>query len=209
MGEASYSALRILEEFRRDGLLAEESSVEADWEDHPTRVTPGLLLLIATRVLFKARQERGAGPVESPVLLAQGIGRDEIEKLIAALAGDLSAVQAVRDSGLVTLRHFLALLVTFVNDEALDDGDVTDILITAEEFADEFLRAEDPFHMTVRGVDTGPWDVSEQGWRGSDLIDLGGLRIPRELGLRVDLSGAASGVPLEAVITRGRTGLQL
>ncbi|MBD0671952.1 hypothetical protein [Streptomyces sp. CBMA156] len=65
----------------------------------------------------------------------------------------------------------------------MDEHGVRKLLQAAEETAGAFLRAEDPFRMAVRGDDVGPWDVSEAGWRGTEVIDLGGLRLPRGPGI--------------------------
>lgn len=45
----------------------------------------------------------------------------------------------------------------------------------------------------------GPWDVSEEGWQGLELIDLGGLRIPRQAARKRELNPAPSGVGYVAV----------
>ncbi|MFD7910755.1 DUF3710 domain-containing protein [Streptomyces sp. NPDC059752] len=43
-----------------------------------------------------------------------------------------------------------------------------------------------------RGVGVGPWDVDERGWQALDLIDLGGLRIPRTAARKVQLKCSRS-----------------
>lgn len=213
MGELGKSALRIFEAFRRDGILSEERLIESDWQDSPTRVTPGLLLLISVRVLFQGRREEGIGfPVESPLLDQHGLSREGAEAMAAALAGDLSAVRRQHGGELFSLRNVLVLLVVLADAEDLEESEVPGLLNIAEEIADEFLdslRSGNPYRSSARGIDAGPWDVDELGWRGTDLIDLGGLRVPREPGLRIELSNTPSGTPLEAVIVQGQTGLQL
>ncbi|MER8104557.1 DUF3710 domain-containing protein [Kitasatospora sp. NPDC094016] len=211
MGKFVSSAMRILHEFRTHDFVSAESEIEAGWEDRPTRVTPALLLLLATKILLQLRREAGEEfPVETPALAARGLGRDETGTMVAALVGDLSAVRVGRGEGLFTLRNTLVLLTVLLDAGTVRESEVTALLQAAEDTADEFLRAEDPFRLAGRGVEVGPWDVSERGWQGTDLIDLGGLRVPREPGVRIELNRAPSGDLVEAVVVKGRqTGLQL
>ncbi|WP_053683598.1 DUF3710 domain-containing protein [Streptomyces sp. WM4235] len=62
-----------------------------------------------------------------------------------------------------------------------------------------------------RGVDVGPWDVSETGWQALDLLDFGGLQIPRENARKVHLNRMRSSAEYaEVVLIRDTTaGLQL
>ncbi len=62
----------------------------------------------------------------------------------------------------------------------------------------------------VRGVDTGPWDVRENGWQSTRLIDLGGLLIPDEDGIEVQLGATRASSDLVSVtVLRDSCGLQL
>ncbi|WP_372505676.1 DUF3710 domain-containing protein [Streptomyces macrolidinus] len=62
----------------------------------------------------------------------------------------------------------------------------------------------------VRGRDAGPWDVTETGWAGVSLMDLGGLKIPLPSGLdEVRLEAGGNWVPVVVTVVYGRTAIQL
>ncbi|MFJ2809003.1 DUF3710 domain-containing protein [Kitasatospora sp. NPDC087271] len=108
------------------------------------------------------------------------------------------------------MRNTLLLLAVLLDAGTVRESEVTALLQAVEETTDEFLGAEDPFRLAARGEEVGPWDVSERGWQGTDLIDLGGLRVPREPSVRIELNRAPSGDLVEAVVVKGRqAGLQL
>ncbi|MFJ6141436.1 DUF3710 domain-containing protein [Kitasatospora sp. NPDC092286] len=139
-----------------------------------------------------------------------GLSEGEVETMVEALCGDLSAVRKGRRSELFSLRNILAILVVLLGEESIHGEDIDFLLGGAEEIADGFLRADDPFRLVERGVEIGPWDASEAGWQGTDLVDLGGLRIPRDPGLKIQVNeGRGSSDLLEAVVLRGSTGVQL
>ncbi|MGW3073012.1 DUF3710 domain-containing protein [Kitasatospora sp. NPDC001132] len=211
MVESVDVATGILEEFRADGSLTEERSIEANWEDRPTSVTPALLLLFAAKILLQLRRDDGVEfPSQAAVPTARRLEGADLDTVVAGLTGDLSAVQLGGRHQLFSLRNILVVLAALVDDEAMGEDEVKELLQVAEETAGDFLRAEDPFRLTVRGVDVGPWDVSEAGWRGVEVIDLGGLKIPRSPGVDFEINRSASGSLLEVAVKKGReTGLQL
>ncbi|MBD0671953.1 hypothetical protein [Streptomyces sp. CBMA156] len=95
MDEPVDAAAGILEEFRAHGSLTEERSVEAGWEDRPTRVTPALLLLFAAKILAQLRQEEGVDfPSRVPGPTARGPEEEALGIVVAGLLGDVSAFQA-------------------------------------------------------------------------------------------------------------------
>ncbi|MFE7588959.1 DUF3710 domain-containing protein [Kitasatospora sp. NPDC057512] len=191
--------------------MSDAAVAGADWEERPERVTPALVLVFAAKILVQLREESGETfPVDAPVVTSQGLGAGDVATMVAALTGDLRAVEAGRLNGLFPLRGTLALLVALTDEEGIRGDDLDRLLGAAEEIADDFVRVEDPFRLVERGTEIGPWDVSEAGWQGTDLIDLGGLRIPRESGLKIQVNaGRGSSDLLEAVVLRGATGVQL
>ncbi|MEU4119826.1 DUF3710 domain-containing protein [Kitasatospora sp. NPDC028055] len=211
MGDVSIAARLILEEFGRSGTLSDAAVARAGWEERPERVTPALVLVFAAKILVQLREEDGETfPVDAPAVTSQGLGADDVATMISALTGDLHAVEAGRLTGLFSLLGIVAVLVALTDAENIRGEDLDRLMGAAEEIASDFVRMEDPFRLVERGVEIGPWDASETGWQGIDLIDLGGLRIPREPGLKIQLNeGRGSSDLLEAVVLRGATGVQL
>ncbi|MEU8773495.1 DUF3710 domain-containing protein [Streptomyces sp. NPDC048606] len=141
------------------------------------------------------------------------MSRDETDRLVEVLRGNLSAARVAREGGLLNLEHVLALLVRVIAEEAMTDEEVAFVLASARAMHEEALRSGDLLRPPYRGVDVGPWDVSERGWQALDLLDLGGLRIPHEGVRKVELNACRSGTETEyaeAVLLRDTTaGLQL
>ncbi|MFJ4670195.1 DUF3710 domain-containing protein [Kitasatospora purpeofusca] len=211
MSDVRSTARLILEEFGRNGTLSDAAVARAGWEERPERVTPALVLVFAAKVLVQLREEDGEMfPVDAPAVTSQGLGASDVATMISALTGDLRAVEAGRLTGLFSLQGILAVLGALTDAEDIREEDLDRLLGVAAEIASDLVRVEDPFRLVERGVEIGPWDASETGWRGIDLIDLGGLRIPREPGLKIQLNeGKGSSDLLEAVVLRGTTGVQL
>ncbi|MFG2296295.1 hypothetical protein [Streptomyces sp. NPDC048603] len=63
----------------------------------------------------------------------------------------------------------LALLVWIIAEEAMTEEEFSCLMQSAQAINEEMLVQ--PPH---RGVDVGPWDVSETGWRDLDLLDSAG-----------------------------------
>ncbi|MFD8693466.1 DUF3710 domain-containing protein [Kitasatospora purpeofusca] len=211
MSDVSSAARLILEEFGRSGTLSDTAVARAGWEERPAHVTPALVLVFAAKILVQLREEDGETfPVDAPAVTAQGLGAGEVATMVSALTGDLRAVEAGRLTGLFSLLGVVAVLVTLTDAEDIRGEDLDRLFRAAEEIASDFVRAEDPFRLVERGVEIGPWDASETGWQDIDLIDLGGLRIPRDPGVKIQLNeGKGSSDLLEAVVLRGPTGVQL
>ncbi|MFJ7247103.1 DUF3710 domain-containing protein [Kitasatospora sp. NPDC098652] len=68
----------------------------------------------------------------------------------------------------------------------------------------EFLPAGESLRQAVRGVDVGPWDVTEKDRWEADLIDLGGLMIPREPGVTIEFSSVPSRGLVGVAARKGR-----
>ncbi|MFJ7777978.1 DUF3710 domain-containing protein [Streptomyces yangpuensis] len=100
----------------------------------------------------------------------------------------------------------LELLVLLITEEAMTDEEVTVLMESARAMTEEALQAEDLLRPPYRGVDVGPWDVSETGWQALDLLDLGGLRIPRRAARKIELNPLRSGPEYgEVVLLRDTT----
>ncbi|MFK0258725.1 DUF3710 domain-containing protein [Streptomyces sp. NPDC090445] len=100
----------------------------------------------------------------------------------------------------------LALLVLLIAEEAMTDEEVTVLMESARAMNEEALQAGDLLRPPYRGVDVGPWHVSETGWQALDLLDLGGLRIPRRAARKVELNPLRSGPEYgEVVLLRDTT----
>ncbi|MFD7410321.1 DUF3710 domain-containing protein [Kitasatospora purpeofusca] len=211
MSDVSSAARLILEQFGRSGTLSDSAVARAGWQERPERVTPALVLVFAAKILVQLREEDGETfPVDAPAVTAQGRGAGEVATIVSALTGDLRAAEAGRPTGLFSLLGIVAVLVALTDAEDIRGEDLDRLFRAAEEIASDFVRAEDPFRLVERGVEIGPWDAGETGWQEIDLIDLGGLRIPREPGVKIQLNeGEGSSDLLEAVVLRGATGIQL
>ncbi|MEE4494959.1 DUF3710 domain-containing protein [Streptomyces sp. BE230] len=96
--------------------------------------------------------------------------------------------RAVRESELLSLGRVLDLLVYVITDEVMTSEDIDLLLESAQEMSDESLQAEDLLRPSHRGTDFGPWDIGETGWQGVDLLDFGGLKVPRGDVSRVELN---------------------
>ncbi|MFJ2809004.1 DUF3710 domain-containing protein [Kitasatospora sp. NPDC087271] len=211
MGDVGSAARQVLDEFQRDGSLSPETASRARWEDRPESLTPALVLMFAVKTLLRLRaEEREPFPADVQAIASHGLAPNEVEMMVAGLTGDLRAVRDGRRDALFTLQNTLVLLAVLTDDEDIRGADLDFLLGAAEEMADEFLQAENPFRPARRGVDVGPWDVNEDGWQEDDLIDLGGLRIPREPGCKIELKQDKSSPDLlEAGVRRKPTSVQL
>nr|WSX54246.1 DUF3710 domain-containing protein [Streptomyces sp. NBC_00974] len=186
-----------MQEFIRDGRLSPSSSERARWGDWE-QVTPAWVLLLGLKALVVLRWEEGhAGSEFLPGQPLSGLSRDETDGLVEVLRGNLSAARVASEDGVLTLEHVLALLVSVIAEEAMTDEEVAHVLQSARAMNEEALQAGDLLRPPYRGVDAGPWDVSETGWQALDLLDLGGLRIPRKAARKVELNPSRSGTETE------------
>lgn len=198
-------ARAILDQFTRDAYLTRFSIERARWGEWE-QVTPAWVLLLSLKSLLLLRWEEGrSGPELIPELPA-GVSRAEADRLVEALLGSLTAARVARNAGTLTLEGVLPLLAGVIAEEAMTDQEIDRLLRAALEIGQELVHAGDLLRAAYRGLDVGPWDVSEAGWQELDLIDLGGLRIPREQGLKIQLRQAGAGTPAgEVAVLRGTT----
>ncbi|MGE7390917.1 DUF3710 domain-containing protein [Streptomyces sp. NPDC004126] len=205
MGAVVGEARAILDEFTRDGRLSRESLERARWGDWE-QATPAWVLLIGLKCLVFLRWEEGRNGSAVFGGTPAGLPREHADALVEVLRGNLSAARAARAEGLLTLDRVLALLVTVLAAEAMTHEEIGVLLESAEAILEEALQAGELLRPSYRGIDVGPWDTGERGWRAADLIDLGGLKVPRmEVG-RMELNRSRSGGEyVEAVLVRDRT----
>ncbi|MFC8361284.1 DUF3710 domain-containing protein [Streptomyces griseorubiginosus] len=191
MGEASDAARSVVVQFRRDGFVAPESAERAEFEVWD-RVTPGRVLLVALQALLKLREEDGRTDSGRPV---PGLTEEEAELMIRTLLGDATAAPETSRRDLITLDRLLGLLASVIVEESLSEEEVGALLEAAEEGCLAF----------------GPWDESDDRRpHDVELIDLGGLLVPTEPGLKIELMKAREDGSLAGVtLIRGRTAIQL
>ncbi|MFB7580488.1 DUF3710 domain-containing protein [Streptomyces hydrogenans] len=207
------AARRILDEFRHDHRLSPDSLTSAGWEGLPGAATPATVLLFAARAVLQVRQEAGADLRE---VVNAAIGdegeRAGMESLALALVGDMAAARAARRRGPRALESVVALLAALIELEDVSEEEIDELLAHAASFAAEEASAGGGTGTrgSRRGSEVGPWDEAEAGWRTADLIDLGGLRIPRETGISVELNEGGTPPRLLAVTVRKEgTALQI
>jgi hypothetical protein len=191
MGEASDAARSVVAQFRRDGFVAPESAERAEF-DVWDRMTPGLVLLVAYQILVKLREEDGRTDPGRP---APGSDEETAELMARAMLGDEAAASETSRRDLITLDRLLELLVSVIAEESL-----------SEEAVDALLEAAEESCLVV-----GPWDErDDRRPLGSELIDLGGLLVPTEPGLKIELMASRRDGSLVGVtLIRGRTAIQL
>ncbi|MFJ8011113.1 DUF3710 domain-containing protein [Streptomyces sp. NPDC096339] len=146
------------------------------------------------------RWEEGRSGSELLPELPSGISRRAADQLIEALLGNLSAARVAREEGTLTLKGVLTLLAGAIAEERFTEEEIDHLLQAALEMGKEVVQADDLLRPLYRGVDVGPWDVRETGWQGLNLTDLGGLRIPQESGLKIQLKQAVPGPSAEEVV---------
>ncbi|MER7822686.1 DUF3710 domain-containing protein [Streptomyces sp. NPDC096097] len=203
--EAS-EARAVLDEFTREGRLSPSSLERAEWGTWD-RVVPGWVLLLSLKALVLFRWEEGrTGPELLPDVPA-GMSRDEADGLIEMLRGSLSAAAVARTTGGLTFERVLSLLVCLIAAEAMTHQEVDTLLESAVALNEEALQAGDLSRPLYRGTDVGPWDVSETDWEAMNLLDLGGLKVPRTGVSKMDLNSLDSDTEVLAavVLFRGTT----
>ncbi|WP_449350564.1 DUF3710 domain-containing protein [Streptomyces shaanxiensis] len=191
MGEAGRAAQAVVAQYVRDGFLTPESVARAEF-DVWDRTTPGRVLLVAVQVVLALRQEDGRTDLGRPV---PGLDAEDAELMIRTLLRDPAAAPETSRRDLITLDRLLELLASLIAEESLSEEEVEALLEAAEEGC----------------LAVGPWDESDDRRpRDVELTDLGGLLVPTEPGLKIELmrsreDGSLAGVTL----VRGRTALQL
>jgi hypothetical protein len=151
------------------------------------------LLLFAVKAMLQLRQDEGADLREVvDAAIGDASERSEMETLACALIGDMAFARTLPERGTHVLEPIVALFTALISLENMTEEHIDELLVHAEALAKDSLRAGSGYRLTIRGIDVGPWDHTEQGGPSpADLIDLGGLRIPREAGLslRMDKGG--------------------
>ncbi|MFF4062124.1 DUF3710 domain-containing protein [Streptomyces sp. NPDC001668] len=191
MGEASSAAHALVTRYARDGFLTRASVERAEFEVWD-RLTPGRVLLVALRTLLALRAEDGRTDLGRPV---PGLDEEEAGLMVRTLLGDAAAAPETSRRDLITLDRLLGLLTSVIAEESLSEEAVAALLEAAEE--------------SCQAV--GPWDVSdERRPQSGEMVDLGGLLVPTEPGLKIELmSSRGDGSLVGVTVIRGRTAIQL
>ncbi|MEU0422708.1 DUF3710 domain-containing protein [Streptomyces canus] len=191
MGEAGDAARSVVAQFRRDGFVAPESAERAEF-DVWDRMTAGRVLLLAVQILLELREEDGRNDLGRPV---PGLDGEEAGLMIRTLLRDATAAPEASRAELITLDRLLGLLLSVIAEESL-----------SEEEVDALLEAAEESRLAV-----GPWDVSDDRRPPSgELVDFGGLLVPTEPGLKIELmSSRRDGSLVGVTLIRGRTAIQL
>ncbi|EFH28809.1 predicted protein [Streptomyces sviceus ATCC 29083] len=138
------------------------------------------------------RAEDGRSDFGRPV---RGLDEEEAGLMVRTLLGDATAAPETSRRELITLDRLLGLLVSVIAEESLSEAEVDDLLEAAEESC----------------LAVGPWDVSDDRRpQSGELVDLGGLLVPTEPGLKIELmSSRRDGSVAGVTVIRGRTAIQL
>lgn len=202
------TAKNILDDFRRQGRVSQDCQALAEW-DVWDRVTPGWVILTALKTVLRLRWESGRSPADQiPAEMSSGLTQGETTRLVSGLLGDLSAVRQAQAHGLVSLQNMVSLLSAVIDEESMSDAEVDQLLAAAEEITREVLHVGDPLLPARRGVDVGPWDVSEVDTSRRELIDLGGVMIPSVAGSEIKLE-RSGGTLVAVTVVNGLTAIQL
>ncbi|MFJ3505607.1 DUF3710 domain-containing protein [Streptomyces sp. NPDC090135] len=164
-------------------------------------LTPGRVILSACQLVLQL--ESGSETRQMGFL-------PDREDLRAALLGDVGAARAVMGGEGFDLGEVLALLCAEIEERGMTVSQVDRLLEEAETVSLHVLDAEDPLVPVERGRVTGPWDAGEEGGAGTELLDLGGIRIPvPSLADDIRMEAGADGTPVAVTVVHGSTALQL
>ncbi|MEV6419158.1 DUF3710 domain-containing protein [Streptomyces sp. NPDC051662] len=209
MRDVRNEAKGIIGEFNRNGSIAPDRVVSAEfgtWD----RVTPAWVILAALKSVLWLRWDSGRSPDDQAAEaaeLAPRLEQRQITHMIEAMLGDIAAVHEAQSRGLITLENLVGLMAVVVQQESMTEEELDAILEYAENNCREVLRTGDPWHPARRGIHVGPWDSGENV-PGGERIDLGGMRIPSEPGLRIEPMRDGDEI-LAVTVIKGPTAIQL
>ncbi|MFD7538327.1 MULTISPECIES: DUF3710 domain-containing protein [unclassified Streptomyces] len=201
---------RIVDEFRREGMLTPESVESAGFEQWD-RVVPSWIVLVALQSVIRVRWEKGISAVgQVPRDLTKiGLSHDEAALVIGSLLGDVAGGQEAQARGLLTLQSMLGLFCAMAEEDSLSPRQLDDLFELGEEICRETLRSGTPIRLPVRGVEVGPWDASEEEAAPRlDRVDLGGLRVPTSDGFEIQPMHGGDTI-LAVTVIQGPTAIQL
>ncbi|WP_143663621.1 DUF3710 domain-containing protein [Streptomyces sp. NRRL B-24085] len=139
------------------------------------------------------REEDGRDDLSRPV---PGLDAENAGLMLRTLLGDATAAPETSRRDLITLDRLLEVLVSVIVEESLAEEEVEALLEAAEESC----------------LAVGPWDESDDRRpRDVELVDLGGLLVPTEPGLKTELMSLRGDQRSLVGVTlfRGRTAIQL
>ena len=199
-------ANRLLKQYQRDGALPPRDIEQAGFATQGQGVTPGRVLQVAAQIALIGRWENDLP--DDDIAAAVALPGQAGTVLVRGLRGDLTAARDIENRGLLTLENVLRLLDTVIQVDGLDDLLVEELMEFAEAKCHEVPGMGLAPATPRRGIETGPWDASEPHPHAGDPIDLGGLRLRREPGIRLDLPPSGR-KHLAVTVIKGLTAIQL
>ncbi|MFB6776450.1 DUF3710 domain-containing protein [Streptomyces sp. NPDC056352] len=203
-GDAKDRTGEILKKFAENGTVTPDFLTEVESEGWG-RLAPPRIILAAIQIVLRSRWKDGLSSIEqvsprSVPLLSQ---QDSLT-MTEALLGDVSAVSEAQPKELLSLLNLIGFLAALLKEESTSDEDVKHLLHAAEEICRDSLHHD----VLRRGIESGPWDISEVDVSNLSLIDLGGLRVPTSLGMEVRPI-EAGGAMVAVTLVKDGTALQL
>ncbi|MDF6043800.1 DUF3710 domain-containing protein [Streptomyces sp. JH14] len=203
-GGAKARAGEILKKFTEDGSVTPDLVAEAESEGWDGLV-PTRIILAAIQIVLRSRREGGLSSIEQvsprsvPIL-----SRQDSLTMTEAFLGDVSAVSEAQSEELLSLLNLVGFLAALLKEESTSIEGVKYLLCAAEELCRESLHRD----VLRRGIESGPWDISEVDVSNLSLIDMGGIGVPTSPGVEVRPVGAGGGTVAVTLVKDG-TALQL
>ncbi|MFE7333200.1 DUF3710 domain-containing protein, partial [Streptomyces sp. NPDC057565] len=145
------------------------------------RVTPTRIIMAAIQIILRSRWEDGVSSVEMLPGSVSSLSRQDLLTMIEASLGDVSSASKAQSEELFSLLNLVVLLSALIKEESISDESTKSLLHAAERVCLESLQDD----VLRRGIECGPWDVSESSAPTLGLVDMGGIRVPASVGMEV------------------------
>ncbi|MFB8124389.1 DUF3710 domain-containing protein [Streptomyces bacillaris] len=196
----------LLRKFAEDGVVDPSilaNSEVVSWGG----VTPKRVMVAAVQIILRLRWENGLSTVEKVAPRdVSSIPRSDLleitKMLLGAKSGDALDEQVAKR---LSLPNVMRILVALFGEESISEEEEEYLLSSAVDVCEESLGGGD---ILRRGVEVGPWDISEIGMTGLDLVDMGGVMVPSAPGMSC-LPIEVDGEMLAATLVQGDTALQI
>ncbi|MEU3262487.1 DUF3710 domain-containing protein [Streptomyces bacillaris] len=196
----------LLRKFAEDGVVDPSILANAEvasWD----RVTPKRVMVATAQIILRLRWENGLSTVEKvaprDVSFIPRSDLLEITKmLLGAKSSDVLDGQVAKK---LSLPNVMRILIALFAEESISEEDEEYLLSSAVDVCEESLHDGD---ILRRGVELGPWDISEIDIEDLDLVDMGGIMVPSAPGMSC-LPVEVDGEILAATLVQGDTALQL
>jgi hypothetical protein len=196
----------LLKKCAEDGVV--DPSIVADAEAASwDRVTPKRVIIATVQIILRLRWENGLSTVEQ--VAPRGVSSIprgdllEITKMLLGAEGDVASDERIAKK--TSLPNMMHILIALFAEESISEEEEEFILSSAVDVCEESLRGGD---ILRRGVDLGPWDISEFDTAGIDLVDMGGIMVPSAPGMSC-VPIEVDGEMIAATLVQGDTALQL